>query len=343
MRSFATLITTVVMALGAVGLAVGAPGIPGLAGDDEAPEATLTAAAGAVRIANSRAGQAVLSAAGLRPGASAAGRVRISNSGDLAGRFAVRAAGLQDTPGPSGGVLSQWARLVLTDVSGARRVLYAGTPAGLSSLDLGTLPPGAEREYELALTLPNTGIGGGDNRYQGSAMRIDFEWQAGPAGTVPTPTPTPPVPTATPTPPPTKPTTPTTPPTKPTKPTTPGTTPPAPPADPTGEALGDVLGLPSANRCVSRRKFKIRLRAPNGHKVVSAQIRIKGKKTVNVKRGRTRAAVNLRGLRKGKVKVRLAVRASNGKTYRSTRTYRTCTAKSKAVKKTKKSRRTRRP
>jgi hypothetical protein len=116
-----------------------------------------------------------------------------------------------------------------------------------------------------------------------------------------------------------------------------------PPADPTGEALANALGLPSARRCVSRRKFRIRLRAPNGARVRWATVSIKGKKTVRVAGGRARttATVNLRGLPKGKFKVRVRVHASNGRTYRSTRTYRTCTAKIKKAKKPKKGRKLR--
>ena len=51
-------------------------------------------------IANSRDGQAVFSAAAMRPGEGVSGTVRIGNDGDVAGRFAVRGSGVQDTAGP---------------------------------------------------------------------------------------------------------------------------------------------------------------------------------------------------------------------------------------------------
>jgi hypothetical protein len=351
MRALVTLILTLAMALTALGLAFAAPGGLGGGDDDDAPRATLQAASGAVRIANSREGQAVFTAVAMRPGEGVSGTVRIGNEGDVAGRFTLRRASVADVPGPYGGRLSQRVELVLLDVTDAARprTIYAGAPAGLAEVDLGTLAPGARRDYRFAATLPDGGIPvsetGGDNRYQGAAMSLGFDWRAGPAGgSAPTPTPTPKPPT--PTPPTPTPPTPAPVPNPPTAPRpTPTPTSPTPPAsvppvsvDPTGQALGDVLGLPSASRCVSRRKFKIRLRAPGGAKVVSATISIKGKKKkVVVKGGRTRAPVNLRGLPKGKVKVRLRVRASNGRTYRSTRTYRTCTTKkSKSKRKRKK-------
>jgi hypothetical protein len=296
MRALATLIAAFTMALTALGLAVAAPG-----GDDDAADIRLMAAAGSVRISNSREGQAVLTAAGLRPGNTVSGTVQVGNAGDVAGRFVVRGADLVDTPGPYGGRMSHWAWLVVADGS---RTLYAGPPMDFGEVDLGTLAAGERREYLVSLALPD-----GDNRYQGSALSLRLVWLAGPVdggGTPVTPTPVPPQPPTT---------------TKP--PTTPApTTPPA--GEPTGDALGDMLGLPSATRCVSRRRFTIRLRAPNGARVVSATITIKGKKPVTVKGRKARAPVNLRGLPKGKIRVRVTVRASNGRTYTHTRMYRTC-------------------
>ena len=43
-----------------------------------------------------------------------------------------------------------------------------------------------------------------------------------------------------------------------------------------------------------------------------------------MKGGKTRAPVDLRGLPMGKIKVNIATKASDGRTYKSTRTYRTC-------------------
>ena len=320
MRALATTAASLVMALMALGLAVAAPG------GDHSVRLDLQAASGALRIANSREGQAVFAAASMRPGEGVSGTLRIGNAGGVPGRFSVRRSAVSDVPGPGGGRLSQGVELVLFDVTDVQRpvTVYAGPPAGLASVDLGTFAAGARRNYLVAATLPDGGAT--DNRYQGSTLSLGFEWRAS-AVTAPTatPTPTPPKPKPTPTP----------------APIAPPPAPPAPPAqvaplappapvappEPTGAALADALGLPSARRCVSRRRFTVRLRVPGGARVVSATVKINGKDTARVKGARTRAPVNLRGLPRGKVKVTIATRSSSGRTYKSKRTYRTCRAK----------------
>jgi hypothetical protein len=311
MRAIATLLTSLAMALTALGLAFAAPGNPKRVGLE------LQSASGAVHIANSRDGQAVFSAAGMRPGEGVSGTVRIGNDGDVAGAFSIRPGTVEDTPGPNGGLLSTRVQLVLFDVTDVQHptTIYAGPPAGLQAVPLGTLAPGAHRDYLFAATLPDSGLPGsaaaGDNLFQGSALSLGFEWRATSAPSVgPTPTPTVP---------PTK-----LPPTTPTVPTTPTT--PATPTGvvPTGAALADALGLPPAKACLSRRNFTIRLKAPLGANVVSATITINGKVKARVTGGKTRAPVDLRGLPMGKVKVDIATKASDGRTYKSTRTYRTC-------------------
>ena len=96
-----------------------------------------------------------------------------------------------------------------------------------------------------------------------------------------------------------------------------------------------VIGLPSNRKCVSRRKFRIRIRQPGGIQIQTALVFVNGKKvrvlTRKVfQRKRKVANVNLRGLPKGTFKVRIVVLTSEGKTLRGTRTYRTCTKKRKS-------------
>ena len=312
MRATATLLATIAMALTAFGLAVAAPG-----DDDELVRTELQAASGTVHITNSREGQAVFTAAAMRPGEGVSGTVRIGNDGTEPGRFAVKPAGLADTPGPNGGRLSERVELVLFDVTDVHApvTVYAGPPAGLGEVELGAIAPGGHRDYLMAMTLPE---GGDDNLYQGSQLSLGFEWRAGPlpaaAPTQVTPAPVTPTP-VTPTPVTPTPVTPT-----PVTPTPVRPTPTAPAPSPTA----DELGLPSARACASRRRFRITLKAPRGASVVSATVSVNGKVKARVKGGRTQAPVDLRGLPKGRVKVKIAVTASDGKTYSSTRTYRTC-------------------
>ena len=91
---------------------------------------------------------------------------------------------MQDTPGPNGGLLSARVQLVLFDVTDVQHpvTIYAGPPAGLQAVALGTLAPGNHRDYLFAATLPDSGLPGspaaGDNLFQGSALSLGFEWRA---------------------------------------------------------------------------------------------------------------------------------------------------------------------
>jgi hypothetical protein len=96
-----------------------------------------------------------------------------------------------------------------------------------------------------------------------------------------------------------------------------------------------VIGLPSNRKCVSRRKFRIRIRQPGGIQIQTALVFLNGKKIRVLTRKvfqkkRKVANVNLRGLPRGTFKVRIVVLTAEGKTLRGTRKYRTCTKKRKS-------------
>ena len=72
--------------------------------------------------------------------------------------------------------------------------------------------------------------------------------------------------------------------------------------------FGQVVKLPSNRKCVSRRKFRIRIRQPGGIKIQTALVFVNGRRVATVKRRvfkkkRTTARVNLRGLPAGSFKV----------------------------------------
>ena len=126
-----------------------------------------------------------------------------------------------------------------------------------------------------------------------------------------------------------------------TSPFTPGATPtptptagpsatlPPPPAAKPAAALRarDVIRFPSTRRCVSRRAFRIRLRRPQGVKLVSARVVLNGKRLRVVKGRRLTSAIVLRGLPKGRFKVKITVTTSTGTKLTGTRTYHTCVKK----------------
>jgi hypothetical protein len=295
MRATATMLATVAMALGAIWLAVAAPGA-----DAGPAQVTLRTASGSLAIANSRAGQAVFSATGTRPGEGASGTVTIGNDGGVPGRFALAVTGMTEAAGLHGGLLSSRLRLVVDEVGGAPPV-YDGALADLEQVDLGMLAPGQLRSYRVEALLPDGGVPGSatsdDNRFQGASLTVGLEWRATAAATATPPPDAPPAPGPDPR--------------------------PDPPAE-TPAPVKSSLGLPSAKRCVKRGRMKVRLKAPPGTRLVSATVRVNGRVKARLKGARARKAIKLRGLGRKRSRLAVSVKASNGRTYSAARTYRAC-------------------
>jgi hypothetical protein len=90
-------------------------------------------------------------------------------------------------------------------------------------------------------------------------------------------------------------------------------------------SIGKLVVLPSARRCVTRRRFSIRLRVPKGSPVVSARVVVNGH-SVGVRKGsRLRSTFNLRSLPKGHFSVKITLTLIGGKTLAEARRYRACT------------------
>ncbi len=104
-------------------------------------------------------------------------------------------------------------------------------------------------------------------------------------------------------------------------------TPPPPPVDPPKLKTKQVLTFPSTRRCVSRRKFRIRLRTPKGAKLAKVTVSLNGKLIRTVRGKRITAKVDLRGLPKGRFKVKIVVTTVDGRKVTGTRRYRTCVPK----------------
>jgi hypothetical protein len=97
---------------------------------------------------------------------------------------------------------------------------------------------------------------------------------------------------------------------------------PPPVATPT---FARIVSLPSTRRCVSRRRFRIRLRVPRGVRVTRVEVRVNGRR-VAVRRGtRLTAPVDLRNLPRGRFSVAIRLVVAGGRTISGTRRYRTCT------------------
>ena len=88
-----------------------------------------------------------------------------------------------------------------------------------------------------------------------------------------------------------------------------------------GTAASPSLGLPSTRRCASRRSFRIRLRPRTLRR---ATVSVNGKRVRTLRGARLRAPVDLRGLPKGTVTVKVVGTTRTGRRVTETRRYRTC-------------------
>ena len=80
----------------------------------------------------------------------------------------------------------------------------------------------------------------------------------------------------------------------------------------------------SKRPCLSQRRFRIRLRAPVGTTVRSAEVLVRGKRAPVERGSRLTALIDLRGVGKETVRVRITVRLTDGRILSGTRAYRTC-------------------
>jgi hypothetical protein len=88
-----------------------------------------------------------------------------------------------------------------------------------------------------------------------------------------------------------------------------------------------VISLPSARRCASRRRFRIRIRQVSGLRYVSAAVFVNGKRVKIVKSARLAAPVDLRGLPAGRFSAKIVVKIDDGRKLTGKRRYRTCAGK----------------
>jgi len=132
------------------------------------------AAGGALRIADSRGGAAILEAPALRPGGKVAGSLTIENLGPPAGLELSRSH-LSERLGAAGASLAAALRLRVHDLSdGAGKLVYQGALIAMPTLHLGNLPTGAQRRYRLVARLPEPGLV--DNGLMGARVRFDYRW-----------------------------------------------------------------------------------------------------------------------------------------------------------------------
>jgi hypothetical protein len=133
---------------------------------------------GTLLIANSSS-SALLNVTNMKPGGSASATVDITNTGSLAGDFALK------TSNPTGytQLLSQLQLTVVDcgawsssapDCSTGTSQVYSGSVSGLTNASLGNYAGGIKHRYKFTATLPGTT----DDTYQNKTAGIDFGWSA---------------------------------------------------------------------------------------------------------------------------------------------------------------------
>jgi hypothetical protein len=103
--------------------------------------------------------------------------------------------------------------------------------------------------------------------------------------------------------------------------------------------LAQVLGLPSAQKCLSKRTLVVHVHAPVGQKPLSVKLTL-GKKVLSSRKftkGKSHkipsTVIDLKGLPKGTFTLKIVVKTKSGKSYTASRTYHTCVARKKKHKK----------
>jgi hypothetical protein len=91
-------------------------------------------------------------------------------------------------------------------------------------------------------------------------------------------------------------------------------------------ATGGAGGSTGARRCAGRRRFTVHVRLPRGARVRDVRATLGGRRIRAARSGRTlRVRVDLRGMSKSVVTLRVRVRLRDGRTVRTVRVYHPCT------------------
>jgi len=166
-KAFLTLVVLALLAVALQSLVFSGANFTSSSGN---PGNTFTA--GTFGHTNSKDGVLVIDAAGLWPGGSAkTGTLTITGTGDFSGAYTLTKAGVVDAPAAPG--LSNALTLRIEDITGAPQTLSNTTVAGFTTVSLGTIAPGASRQYRFTLTYPTAAA---DTALQGASMTLHLQF-----------------------------------------------------------------------------------------------------------------------------------------------------------------------
>ncbi len=123
-------------------------------------------------------GSLSLQAGALAPGDTVRGSAVVRNDGDAPGRFYLNADTLVDRAGAGGSSLAEVLQVTVTDVTTPAHPakVFAGPPAGLSGIDLGTFAQGEARSYRVVVSFPGSETDGA--AFAGSSLELGLQWTA---------------------------------------------------------------------------------------------------------------------------------------------------------------------
>ncbi len=124
-------------------------------------------AAGSVQLSSSLPNQAIVSAAGMEPGSTREGTIKIGNEGSVAGTVTLKASGL------TGAALAAVIDLKIEDVTSGTSQKWSGKLGSFANLTLGSFSAGSSRSYRFTLSWPSTSD---SPSLQGTSTSLSFEW-----------------------------------------------------------------------------------------------------------------------------------------------------------------------
>jgi hypothetical protein len=154
-------------ALAVLALALGSALFSGATFNSKSANSASLAAA-SVRLSSSAPNQAIVAAAGMRPGDSRQGTIVIGNEGTAAAVVSLRASGR------SGAALAGAIDLEIEDATGGGPIpKWSGKLGSFDSLALGGFPAGTSRTYRFTLSWPAAAA---EASLQGTSTTLTFRW-----------------------------------------------------------------------------------------------------------------------------------------------------------------------
>lgn len=125
-------------------------------------------AAGAIQLSSSKSGQAIVSAAGMKPGESREGMITIGNPSEVSGTVTLRSSGLSGSS-----ALAAAIDFKVEDVTSGTTQKWSGKLSSFGDVDLGSLAASTSRNYRITLSWP---VSASEASLQGTSASFTLHW-----------------------------------------------------------------------------------------------------------------------------------------------------------------------